>query len=33
MTPRGVRLRVFDASGLPTDSDFVYLSKIKVAAP
>ena len=29
----GVRLRVFDASGLPTDSDFVYLSKIKVAAP
>jgi len=29
----GVRLRVYDANGLPTDSDFVYLSKIKVAAP
>jgi len=29
----GVRLRVYDSSGLPTDSDFAYLSKIKVAAP
>jgi hypothetical protein len=29
----GERLRVYDADGTPTDSDFVYLSKIKVEAP
>ena len=29
----GLRLRVFDAGGTPTDSDFVYLSQIRVVTP
>jgi hypothetical protein len=29
----GERLGVYDAGGTPTDSDFVYLSKIRVEAP
>jgi hypothetical protein len=29
----GVRLGVFDRDRLPTDADFIYLSKLRVAAP